>query len=453
MKLKYIFIAAAALVLGACEKSAISPLDGVYQKPEDFISDEVRSYSIDKLDNVRCFNVELANAGSSLNLKLYGGKYYLEPMTYSSANADAIKKGFYLVGEGGSTYTSGGSAVALDHGGITVSADGENYAFTGTVWLADGRIVKIDSKATLVYEPDPEAVALVKVLSAQSNLANGQPTLTMQLATEDVSSTFDPSTWQTTYSGDGNYLALDIYSADGYLHEGTYKPCAVGGTVGEGEYGIGYDTVFWGQQVYNWGTCWWAVDNGATSAVKVLAGDITVKQNGSVWTIEMNNDVAWCKFEGEIPALTGEVGTSYVNLADFLSFTDYFAQYQNPMVGIELATSGVYPEFSFETYQTTWHGEGNHIKLELYSADGKLAPGEYKACAEGGIVGEGEFGIGYKGQWGDSGTCWTTVSGGAASTEYVQDGKVVVEQNGDTYTITLESSVANVKYSGKLSIE
>ena len=38
MKLKYIFIAAAALVLGSCTKSAIAPLEGVYQRPDDFNS-------------------------------------------------------------------------------------------------------------------------------------------------------------------------------------------------------------------------------------------------------------------------------------------------------------------------------------------------------------------------------------------------------------------------------
>lgn len=464
MKLKYIFIAAAALVLGACEKSAISPLDGVYQKPEDFISDEVRSCSIEKLNNLRCFNIELANAGSSLNLKLFGDKYYLEPVTFSPAKADAIKKGFYLVGEGGSTYTSGGSAVALDHGGITVSADGGNYAFSGTVWLADGRIIKIDSKATLVYEPDPEPVSLVKVLSAQSNVANGQPTLTMQLATEDVSSTFDPSTWQTTYSGDGNYLALDIYSSDGYLHEGTYKACAVGGQVGEGEFGIGYDTEFWGQPMYNWGTCWWTVANGATSAQKILSGTITVSRNGSRWTIELQSgdgkDMIWCLFNGEIPALTDSGSSSEITYDELSTVLTAQSNVANgtKSVSLNIGTDGVTVEVG--QFGNTFKGNGNYLALDVYSEDGKLAPGTYKANATGGQIAVGEFGIGWDpgDLWGmgieftNWGTCWWTVENDVTSAEKVLDGTLVVSVEGDVYTITLESETVNVRYVGPVAL-
>ena len=309
MKLKYIFIAAAALVLGSCTKSAIAPLEGVYQRPDDFNSTELVSSSIDKLDGVRCFNVELEDAGARLSLKFYCDKYYLEPVTYSSADAASIRKGFYLVGEGGSTYTKNGKTTALDHGGISVSANGSDYSFSGSVWLADGNVVKINSKVTIVYEPDPEPVKLSTVLSASSNLANGTPSVSLNLAQAGISSVQNPD-WSTTWTGEGHYLAIDLYSADGYLHEGTYTPSAAGGQVTEGTFGIGWDPgdIFgWGVLFTDWGTCWWNVSGGvAKSEKKITEGTVTVSRNGNKWTIELvsgeGKDMVWGLFEGEVPA-------------------------------------------------------------------------------------------------------------------------------------------------------
>ena len=130
------------------------------------------------------------------------------------------------------------------------------------------------------------------------------------------------------------------------------------------------------------------------------------------------------------------------------SYLDYGVK----MVGVELAAPGVSYTFDWTTYQTSYNGEGNYIKLELYSEDGTIAPGTYTACAVGGTVGAGEFGIGYDGQWGASGTTWYTVSGGAATAEYVTDGTVTVEVSGDEYTITLESSLVNAQYVGALAL-
>ena len=94
---------------------------------------------------------------------------------------------------------------------------------------------------------------------------------------------------------------MDIYSADGTLQPGTYKACAVGGTVGEGEFGIGYDTVFWGMEMKDWGTCWWTVTDGAISAQKVLDGTVTVTKRGNVYTILLESSViASARFKGEL---------------------------------------------------------------------------------------------------------------------------------------------------------
>jgi hypothetical protein len=92
------------------------------------------------------------------------------------------------------------------------------------------------------------------------------------------------------------------------------------------------------------------------------------------------------------------------------------------------------------------------LKFEFYTTDGTLVPGTYKACAVGGTVGEGEFGIGYDGQWGASGTTWYTITDGTPDAGvYITDGTATVSVEGDVYTIELESSVVNAKFVGKLS--
>ncbi|MGM9792399.1 MAG: hypothetical protein ACI3Y4_08385 [Candidatus Cryptobacteroides sp.] len=463
MKLKNTILAAAVLLLGSCTESAISPLEGIYDKPADFVTDELVSSSIEKLNGVRCFDIVLADAEGKLEVKFYGDKYYLESQTYNAADAASVKNGFYLVGEGGSTYTAGGKSVAIDHGGISVFADGSDYAFSGTVWLADGSSVKINAKVTLVYEPDPEPVILSTVLSASSNVANGTPTVSLSLAQEGISSVQNPD-WTTTWYGEGYYLALDLYSADGYLHEGTYSACAAGGQVTEGTFGIGWDPgdIFgWGIEFTDWGTCWWSVSGGAAkSEKKITEGTVTVERDGNKWIIDLQSgegkDMIWGRFEGEIPALAdpssqGEV--KYKELTKVLS-----ANTQNAgMLTLQFATEDVTSTFNPENWQTTYSGTGFYLALDIYSADQTLAPGTYKACAEGGKIGEGEFGIGYDTEmWGmqfyNWGTCWWTVTDGATSAEKVLDGTVEVSLEGDTYTVALQSSTVNARYIGPVTL-
>lgn len=184
---------------------------------------------------------------------------------------------------------------------------------------------------TLPFNPDPAPTMLTEVLSAQSNKQNGQNSLTMNLATPGIHQEFDMTTYQQVWVGEGNYLALDIYSDDGYLHDGTYKACAVGGTINPGEFGIGYDTeIQWGDQVYpmyNWGTCWWTVANGAATAEKILDGLVNVTsreekvddKDVTIWTISWGAEYpVEVVFEGAIPALTKPKKPSGPVVPDYL---------------------------------------------------------------------------------------------------------------------------------------
>lgn len=459
MKLIYkIFaVAASILALSSCVESAIGPMTGKYEKPVVYEMNTLASQSVEKGDKYRTFTVKLSGDNASMTLKMVNDKYFLADGSYTPAPADQAKKNTYIVGNGGTTFNN----IPVETGSIKVTQGEGTYSFAGMLWLADESIVEIKATVALVYEPDPEPVKLSTVLSATSNLANGVQTVTMQLAQDGIYSETDKTTWQTIWHGEGNYLAIDLYSADGYLHEGTYSASAVGGVVGEGEFGIGYDTtVDWGwgpMEMKDWGTCWWSVSNGAATAKKILEGTINVSKKGSKWVIELisgeGKEMIWAKFEGAVDALTdggSEDDADYIELTTLLSATK-----NQGLLTINMAQDGISSTTDPNTWQTTWEGEGNYLATDIYSPDGKLYTGEYKACAVGGTVGEGEFGIGYDTtvDWGwgpievkDWGTCWWTVADGATSAEKILDGTMTVAMEGDNVVIKLKSSIVNAKF-------
>ena len=463
MKLIYkIFaVAASILALSSCVESAIEPMTGKYEKPVVYEMNTLASQSVEKGDKYRTFTVELSGDNNiSMTLKMVNDKYFLADGSYTPAPADQAKKNTYIVGNGGTTFNN----IPVETGSIKVAQGEGTYSFAGILWLADESVIEIKSTVALVYEADPEPVKLSTVLSATSNLASGVQTVTMQLAQDGIYSETDMTTWQTIWHGEGNYLAIDLYSTDGYLHEGTYSASAVGGVVGEGEFGIGYDTtVDWGwgpMEMKDWGTCWWSVSNGAATAKKILEGTINVSKKGSKWVIELisgeGKEMIWAKFEGAIEALTDGGNAGGSDDADYIELTTLLSATKNQgLLTINMAQDGISSTTDPNTWQTIWEGEGNYLAADIYSADGKLYTGEYKACAVGGVVGEGEFGIGYDTtvDWGwgpmemkDWGTCWWTVADGATSAEKILDGTMTVAMEGDNVVIKLKSSLVNAKF-------
>ena len=463
MKLIYKIFAAAAsiLALSSCVESALKPMTGKYEKPVVYEMNTLVSQSVEKGDKYRTFTVELSDDNNiPMTLKMVNDKYFLADGSYTPAPADQAKKNTYIVGNGGTTFNN----IPVETGSIKVAQGEGTYSFAGILWLADESIVEIKSTVALVYEPDPEPVKLSTVLSATSNLASGVQTVTMQLAQDGIYSETDMTTWQTIWHGEGNYLAIDLYSTDGYLHEGTYSASAVGGVVGEGEFGIGYDTtVDWGwgpMEMKDWGTCWWSVSNGAATAKKILEGTINVSKKGSKWVIELisgeGKEMIWAKFEGAIEALTDGGNAGGSDDADYIELTTLLSATKNQgVLTINMAQDGISSTTDPNTWQTIWEGEGNYLATDIYSPDGKLYTGEYKACAVGGVVGEGEFGIGYDTtvDWGwgpmemkDWGTCWWTVANGATSAEKILDGTMTVAMEGDNVVIKLKSTLVNAKF-------
>lgn len=464
MKLIYkIFaVAASILALSSCVESAIGPMTGKYEKPVVYEMNTLASQSVEKGDKYRTFTVVLSGDNASMTLKMVNDKYFLADGSYTPAPADQAKKNTYIVGNDGTTFND----IPVETGSIKVAQGEGTYSFAGMLWLADESVIEIKSTVALVYEADPEPIRLTTLLSATSNVASGTKSLTINLGTDGISSTSEPPTWQPVWTGTGNYLALDIYSADGYLHEGTYTASAVGGTINEGEFGIGWDPGdLWGIGMVfeNWGTCWWDVADGAvTINQKVTEGTVTVTRKGSKWVIELvsgeGKSMLWTKFEGAIDALTDPAlgGGGNVDDTDYVELTKLLSATKNQgLLTINMAQDGISSTTDPNTWQTIWEGEGNYLATDIYSADGKLYTGEYKACAVGGTVGEGEFGIGYDTtvDWGwgpmemkDWGTCWWTVADGATSAVKILDGTMTVAMEGDNVVIKLKSSIVNAKF-------
>ena len=137
-----------------------------------------------------------------------------------------------------------------------------------------------------------------------------------------------------------------------------------------------------------------------------------------------------------------------------MGFSGMSALWTGQLRGLASLNAAVARMSAAGIYADSYTGTGNMLKLELYSSDGTVAPGTYTACATGGTVGEGEFGIGYDGMWGASGTTWYGITDGVPDAgQYVTDGTVTVSLEGDIYTIELASSVVNATYVGKLSAE
>ena len=467
MKLFYKLFAAAAsiLALSSCVEDAIAPMTGKYEKPVLHEMNTLVDQSVEKGEKTRTFTVELAGENASFVMKMVGDKYFLADGSYTPATADAAKKNTYIVGNGGTTFNN----IPVESGAIKVAQGEGTYTFSGILWLADESVIEVKSTVALVYEADPEPVKLTTVISATSNVASGTNSLTINLATDGITATYDPNTWSNVYSGTGNYLALDIYSADGYLHEGTYTACATGGAINPGEFGIGWDPGdLWGIGMVfeNWGTCWWDVNNGAVSLnQKVTEGTVTVTRKGSKWVIELvsgeGKNMLWTKFEGAIDAVTdpamggGSVDTTdYTELTNLLSATSNVANGTKSLT-MNLGTDGIASTTDPNTWQTVWTGEGNYLALDIYSEDGKLYTGTYNACAAGGAINAGEFGIGWDpgDLWGigmvfeNWGTCWWNVANGAAvAAGKVTDGTVEVLVEGANLVIKLKSTLVNAKF-------
>ena len=420
--------------------------------------------------------VELGTAGASkegsgavLDVKFTSATPTLQAGAYTEASAAYAGAGNYITGAEGTKLYLNGEAHLVTAGTINVAVNDATYKIEGILKLSNGENYSISWTGTgLAWNNLPQLKVLNTVMSAQSNLANGQKSITLNLSDGNFTSEMDMTTYQTVYKGAGNYLAIDLYSEDGYLAAGTYTPSAAGGAINKGEYGIGWDPgdiYNIGMAFENWGTCWWTVDENAnpqTSAQKITEGNITVALAGNVYTITIDNSDLYAQFVGEIPAVTKpaepadpwEIAGSVVFQHEGLTFTMTDDTANNQTSG-GAALEGV----SLYWVQVK-DAAGNLVaELDLVTKQGATSiAGEYKVTSYPDEVGEAGngfyFDLGAMG-WGEGIMSGGTILYGPDGTAYVVDAEVskvkVTENKGQT-TIIVKGTSNGATIAGKYVI-
>ena len=280
----------AALAVVSCTKTTLEPLKGVYPEAQQPVLSTLVSSSFEKTESSRIFYLQFSGeGGAAVKTALVGprAQYYLEPGVYGPG-----EKNLCFITNGGNTTVNG---QAIIDGQISVKKEDDTYRFVFVLFDASGTAYRTMWKGDLVYEPDPEPVKLTKVLVAQKN----DGSVTVKLGTDGMS-----VDGMGTPTGDGYALTADLYSADGFLHEGVYT--AGDGTVlNPGEFAPGYefDASSWGMGIFHWGTCWWAGE----AVTHITSGTIEVAKKGPKYTITWGSEATypnWAFFEGEIADLT-----------------------------------------------------------------------------------------------------------------------------------------------------
>lgn len=324
MKTHQIILACSLLfALGSCNKGAVAPLTGEYPKPEEYTLNKVLYSNVEQSNGLFLFTLELSDEGVTraedgsysgngtvLKATFAGSSYFLHAASFTPASAGSLISGNYISdGEDAAAVISVSNGTAtpkpISSGQLTVTKNGDAYTLGGVVWFEDESYVKLDFAGEIVYtKPELEPVALTNLFSVTNNVPNGTNTVTLKIASSGLTTTFNPTTFSYDITGTGNYISIDLYSADGTIAPGTYTPVAHDATIGAGNYVMGYDTeVDWGwgpMLMTNWGTCWFTVTDSVQAGQHITDGNIEVTQDGDNWRIYLNNGSIAAEYVGPI---------------------------------------------------------------------------------------------------------------------------------------------------------
>lgn len=284
---------AAGVVFGmaSCQKTTIAPLEGMFKAPVKVEATNITS-SVDKAENLRVFNFELSAGSDKANLALVGSSYFLGVNTYMGADETAAKNGSFIFGK---TTVNGkavkdGSVIVTKSGDAKAYTPEDIYTFDTMLFLEDGSAYNFVWSGKLFFEAEAMTYEeLTKVGWSINYGMFGMTMLGLDLISDGIVGT--PGAWGNTYSGEGNYLKLELYSADGSVAPGTYVP-AKGENPGPGEFKPGSAAG---------GTQWTVFAGGSSTTEFVTDGEITVSVDGSgVYTIVLECGVANAKFVGKL---------------------------------------------------------------------------------------------------------------------------------------------------------
>ena len=443
----YILYIAAGMMALACTKSAIDPLSADYPKPTTYSLTQFNPGERTK-DESGKFHFPLSissSAGDQLNLVLVADTYYIPAITFSGGTSANVKAGNYLADESSFAPAGEGAKTLNTEGTLTVTKTEDHYTVSGYLWNVEGKAFRVEAAFDAVYEPEKEAQRMDMLVDAKSL----ESSVLVYIGSGEIEVGADLA-GNPFFTGDGKVLMMELFSPDGKLYPGTYTVGveAKAGDFWTYEYAPGM--LFTGGS----GTNWFEVKASGYDVTNLKSGVITVSKTGSTYEIEYKDEESeiWVAYTGPIEALDYEI-IEYVALSKVVEVAP-----GEGTVTLRLASEGIEATYNEMMYAWTYSGTGNYVTLEIYSADGKLAAGSYKACAIPGLVGAGEFGTGFQYNYEyapgmywplDMGSVWFALDGVETKT-YIPDGMVSVSYEGDVCTITLESSVANAKFVGNL---
>ena len=442
MKKVFIYsLMAVALAAVSCNTAKLDPLENIY--PEATVvtlTTITNSQSVKDAEGRRVFDLDLTDGTTPIHFTFIGSKYYLSAGPYVQAPDATAKDGNFVVEK----TTVGGKAVKS--GTITVNKNGEsNYSLYGVLFMSDGTIYKPSWKGTLSYVKEPlpplgytftiadpadvtdannATVADVKSNVVTLNALEGgafqaQFNLILSEGKTDITGHYTVKEYAANDHAAGNGFDLGVYFG---MAPGAY---VIGSYYMDGE-----------------------------TAVMINAGDsFDIYVDEGLYVFE-GNGYQYVAKPYEKPATPDTPAVTTVTLDTFLGLTDYTA-FGAALVGLDLGTAGINytpADFAAWKFSPDYLGTGDVLKVEFYSADGTVAPGTYKPCADPDNLAEGEFKIGSAA----GGSCVFSVADDKVvdgSTQYITDGTIVVTQKGKTYTIEVKATGISAKFVGKLSNE
>ena len=211
-----------------------------------------------------------------------------------------MPEGSYVIG---SYYFDEEGALVIVQPGetITVSSVAENtYKFVGsTDWEFIAKVAANDPGPVDPQpgDDDPDEAVLTDFLSFTSYAQYGVSLAGAELATAGFSYTaeMDWTTWTTnyTFSGDGAFIKLELYTEGDSFAAGTYTPSADPSNVAAGEFKTGSAAG---------GTTWNVVKDNQITSKYITDGTVTVSKEGDVYTIVIESSVLKATYTGKLSA-------------------------------------------------------------------------------------------------------------------------------------------------------
>ena len=260
---------------------------------------EVTDMGRTETDGLYTFDVRFSGSDGTLFMRFYGTDYYLSNVSFTPT--DSFEKERYSKTD--SYYEKDGNRYSIEKGAVTVSSTGDDYSFSGVLWLSDGSKIKISAAGTIVYEH--EAITFTQAFPPTVTKVEGIGyNIQLILGTDGIQQK-NMGAWME-YSGTGQYIVLELISSTETLQSGVYT-AAEDKSYGVGNYLIGYGVTV-DLSDYGMGSVishqhsriMDVVDGKEELSAYLTAGQVTVKQTSSGFDIEADTGKQYAVFSGPI---------------------------------------------------------------------------------------------------------------------------------------------------------